>query len=119
MAIAEGSPEDVDPKKGQLAGGVYGGNNNCRRTFYSRVNIYSKVRQNDNVSTARVLGAGYGKDTWAQYTEVNLEDGADVFEAYGGGYGGMVLNKQSVDAFNTFEVKEYRRLECSSFYGSI
>ena len=106
LAIAEGSPEDVDPKKGQLAGGVYGGNNNCRRTLYSRVNIYSKVRQNDNVFTARVLGAGYGKDTWAQYTEVNLEDGADVYEAYGGGYGGMVLNKQSVDAFNTFEVKE-------------
>ena len=106
QAIAEGSPDDVDPEKGQLAGGVYGGNNNCRRTLYSRVNIYSKVRQNTTGYTARVLGAGYGNNTWAQYTEVNLEDGADVYEAYGGGYGGMVLNKQSVDAFNTFEVKE-------------
>ena len=106
LAIAEGSPEDVDPEKGQLAGGIYGGNNNCRRTLYSRVNIYSKVRQNTTGYTARVLGAGYGNNTWAQYTEVNLEDGADVYEAYGGGYGGMVLNKQSVDAFNSYEVQE-------------
>ena len=106
QAIAEGSPDDVDPEKGQLAGGVYGGNNNCRRTLYSHVNVYSTVRQNTTGYTSRVFGAGYGKDSWSQYTEVNLEENANVYEAYGGGYGGMVLNKQSVDAFNTFEVKE-------------
>ncbi len=96
--------------------GIYGGNNNCRRTLYSIVNIYSPVfydKANDYVAT--VYGAGYGKDTWSQYTEVNLKanpdntkTGARVYEVYGGGNNGMVLNKQSVDAWKkfTYQVEE-------------
>lgn len=93
-AVADGLPTDIDEKGYQTAGGVYGGNNSYRRTLYSRVNISSAVRQS-NGWTGRVFGAGYGENTWSQYTEVNLLAGADVYEAYGGGFGGMVLNKLS------------------------
>ena len=80
-------------------GSIYGGNNNSRRTLYSFINIESPVYGNTSGYTAPVYGAGYGADTWTQYTEVNLKNGASVYEAYGGGEGGMVLNKESVNAF--------------------
>ena len=80
--------------------GIYGGNNNCRRTLYSKVNINAPVYYDkQNKYYATVYGAGYGKDTWAQYTEVNLNDGARLYEVYGGGQLGRVMNKNSVDAW--------------------
>ena len=80
--------------------GIFGGNNNCRRTLYSFVDINSKVYYDKtNEYLASAFGAGYGEDTWSQYTQVNLNDGAQLYEVYGGGYGGMVLNKESVEAF--------------------
>ena len=86
--------------------GIYGGNNNCRRTLYSKVNINAPVYsykdpQNDATkhTYATVYGAGYGKDTWSQYTEVNLNNTARVYEVYGGGQLGRVMNKKSVDAW--------------------
>ena len=80
--------------------GIYGGNNNCRRTFYSHVNINAPVYYDKaNEYFATVYGAGYGKDTWAQYTEVNLNNTAKVYEVYGGGQLGRVMNKKSVDAW--------------------
>ena len=101
-AIAEGYrvAADLDDDGNLKSGAIYGGNNNFRRTLYSQINISSPVKQNSNGYTSKVFGAGYGKDTWAQYTEVNLEAGSQVYEVYGGGYGGMVLNKESVAAWN-------------------
>jgi hypothetical protein len=82
--------------------GIYGGNNNCRRTLYSKVNINAPVYYDKaNSYYATAYGAGYGKDTWAQYTEVNLNDGARLYEVYGGGQLGRVMNKKSVDAWAT------------------
>ena len=80
--------------------GIYGGNNNCRRTLYSHVNINAPVYYDkEKAYFATVYGAGYGKDTWTEYTEVNLNDGARLYEAYGGGQLGRVMNKKSVDAW--------------------
>ena len=80
--------------------GIYGGNNSYRRTLYSHVNINAPVYYDkENEYFATVYGAGYGKDTWAQYTEVNLNNTARVYEAYGGGQLGRVMNKKSVDAW--------------------
>ena len=45
---------------------------------------------------ATIYGAGKGKETWSQYTEVNLEDGARVYEVYGGGNAGKVLNYETL-----------------------
>ncbi|MBQ9561662.1 MAG: hypothetical protein IJV10_05235 [Prevotella sp.] len=81
---------------------VYGGNNNARRTFYGKVNVSSNVWSNKEKGyQATVYGAGYGRDTWSQYTEVNLESGANVYEAYGGGEMGMVINKETVAKWKT------------------
>lgn len=101
LAIAEGFrvAADLDGDGNLKSGAIYGGNNNFRRTLYSQINISSPVKQNSNGYTSKVFGAGYGKDTWAQYTEVNLKAGSQVYEVYGGGYGGMVLNKESVAAW--------------------
>ena len=80
--------------------GIYGGNNSYRRTLYSHVNINAPVYYDkENEYFATVYGAGYGKDTWAQYTEVNLNNTARVYEVYGGGQLGRVMNKKSVDAW--------------------
>ena len=80
--------------------GLYGGNNNCRRTFYGRVNVNAPVYYDKtNGYLATVYGAGYGKDTWSQYTEVNLNNNARVYEVYGGGQLGRVMNKKTVAAW--------------------
>ena len=80
-----------------VTGAVYGGNNHADRTFYGQVNISAPIWSNrEKGYLATVYGAGYGKDTWSQYTEVNLEDGARVYEAYGGGNSGKVLNKETL-----------------------
>ena len=84
--------------------GIYGGNNSYRRTLYSHVNInapvyYDKANQYYATVYGAVYGAGYGKDTWAQYTEVNLNNTARVYEVYGGGQLGRVMNKKTVDAW--------------------
>ena len=76
---------------------IYGGNNNADRTLYGQVNINSVVWQNkESGYLGTVFGAGYGKDTWSQYTEINLNDGARVYEVYGGGNAGKVLNTESL-----------------------
>ena len=84
----------------RVTGAIYGGNNNERRTLYAHVNISSPVWSNkDKGYLAKVYGAGYNIDTWSEYTEVNLESGAKVYEAYGGGNMGHVLNAESVQQY--------------------
>lgn len=91
---------------GNWRDGIYGGNNNARRTLYSFVNINAPVwYDKENEYTGTVFGAGYGKDSWAQYTRVNLNEGAKVYEVYGGGNAGMVLNKASVNKWDTYTYK--------------
>ena len=78
----------------RVRGNIYGGNNSYRRTLYGRVNIDVPVWQKkEDGYLATVYGAGYGVDTWSQYTEVNLNNGAKVWEVYGGGQLGEVANK--------------------------
>ncbi len=76
---------------------IYGGNNNSRRTLYGTIDINSPVYINvGKDSLATVYGAGYGVETWSQYTEVNLNNGARVAEVYGGGQNGQVLNLETI-----------------------
>ena len=79
-------------------GGIFGGNNSFRRTLYSQVNINAPVMQS-NGNQGYVYGAGLGKDTWAQYTELNMNDGSMAYKIYGGGSAGMVLNEASVKKY--------------------
>ena len=82
----------------RVNGAIYGGNNNVRRTLYGKVNISAPVLK-DNGNSAKVYGAGRGQYTWSEYTEVNLESGANVWEVYGGGELGNVLNAESVQKY--------------------
>ena len=87
-------------EKARVTGAIYGGNNNERRTLYAHVNISSPVWSNKDAGyLAKIYGAGKGVDTWSEYTEVNLEDGAKVYEVYGGGEMGHVLNSESVQKY--------------------
>ena len=84
----------------RVTGKIYGGNNSERRTLYTHVNISSPVwSDKDKGYLSTVYGAGRGLDTWSEYTEVNLLDGAKVYEVYGGGEEGHVLNAESVQTY--------------------
>ena len=83
-----------------VTGAIYGGNNSERRTLYTEVNISSPVWSNKSKGyLASVYGAGKGLDTWSEYTEVNLNNGAKVYEVYGGSQMGHVLNSESVQKY--------------------
>ena len=96
----------------KMKGTIYGGNNNARRTIYAKVNIDVPVNQvhwKYGTSKGYVYGAGHGGNTWAEYTEVNLNKkpngvtgdytGAWVYEVYGGGEAGKVFNTESVEYY--------------------
>ena len=87
-----------------MKGAIFGGNNNRRRTLYSQINIDVPVRKDSHYdyigkTTANVFGAGYGENTWSEYTEVNLNRGASVYEVYGGGHNGLVINASSIQKY--------------------
>ena len=82
----------------RVNGAIYGGNNNVRRTIYGKVNISAPVLK-ENGYSGYVYGAGRGQFTWSEYTEVNLESDANVWEVYGGGELGNVLNAESVQKY--------------------
>ena len=95
----------------QVKNAIYGGNNNARRTLYSFVNINNTVYSDkDKNYQATIYGAGYGENTWSQYTEVNLNRNAVVNEVYGGGNAGKVLNKESVTAWKATDSSLYTSL---------
>ena len=93
--------------KKALVKNIYGGNNSARRTLYGKVNVNVPVYTGEVDSKtntrymATVYGGGFGKDTWSQYTEVNLNKGAMVYEVYGGGNAGKVINQKSLEAWQT------------------
>ena len=85
-----------------MLGAIYGGNNNMRRTIYGIINIDVPVKQSHykyGMTTGTVYGAGYGSNTWNDYTQVNLNSGANVFEVYGGGEAGGVMSAESVEKY--------------------
>jgi len=76
---------------------IFGGNNSADRTLYGQVNIDVPVwSDKKNGYLATVFGAGFGAGSWSQYTEVNLLPGAKVYEVYGGGKSGQVLNSETM-----------------------
>ena len=100
--VLDENGEEVDEliPENQVTGAIYGGNNSARRTLYGKINISVPVYSNtDKTRTATVYGAGFGENTWSQYTEINLQEGANIWEVYGGGKNGRVLNLASVNAW--------------------
>jgi hypothetical protein len=87
--------------KAFVTGSIFGGNNNCRRTLYSTINLNSTVHSSKEESwkTANLYGGGWGSDTWSYYTVINMNAGSYTYNLYGGGLKGNVLNKESYTAF--------------------
>ena len=93
-----------NPNNTLMKGAIYGGNNQKRRTLYGKINIDVPVRQSHpdyGMTTATIYGAGCGSNTWSEYTEVNLNNGAQVWEVYGGGEAGGVMSAESVQKYVT------------------
>ena len=104
--------EETTKKLGDLKmkGAIYGGNNQERRTIYGRINIDVPVKQDSykyGMTTATIYGAGYGPSTWSEYTEIDLKNGASVWEVYGGGEAGRVINAESVQKY----MNDYRSVQ--------
>jgi hypothetical protein len=93
-----------NPNNTLMKGAIYGGNNQKRRTLYGKINIDVLVRQSHpdyGMTTATIYGAGCGSNTWNEYTQVNLNNGANVWEVYGGGEAGGVMSAESVQKYVT------------------
>ena len=97
-----------------VQGGIFGGNNKARRTFFTNVSINSTVWSNKtNQYQGTVYGAGFGPDTWAHYTNIDLNDHAVVYKLYGGGSAGPVLNEPSLVAWKNQRTADNKTFDLS------
>lgn len=71
--------------------GIFGGNNTARVTTQTNIVISAPVKDNDDVLQS-VYGAGYGSATVSGFTLVDLQEGAQAANVYGGGKQGKVYN---------------------------
>ena len=94
----EGRPCDVGESNITFQSGsakvedaIYGGNHTARVT--TKTNIAISVPVKNFIGELRdVYGAGYGEETVSGFTEINLNEGAQVANVYGGGREGKVYN---------------------------
>lgn len=86
---------NYNSQRATVEGAIYGGNNQYRITRFTHLNINAPVRNLEN-SPVDVYGAGYGENTVAQYTDVDLSANASVRNVFGGGRDGVVLDMPSV-----------------------
>ena len=87
-------------EKAVVTGAIYGGNNNQRRSIFTNVNISSPVWSDKAKGyLATAYGAGKGFNSWSEHTNVNLLNGGRVYEVYGGGEMGHVLNAETVQKY--------------------
>ena len=83
-----------------VTGAIYGGNNSQRRSIFTNVFISSPVWSDKSKGyLATVYGAGKGFNSWSEHTRVELLNGGKVYEVYGGGEMGHVLNAESVQKY--------------------
>jgi hypothetical protein len=83
-----------------VTGAIYGGNNSQRRSIFTNVNISSPVWSDKSKGyLATVYGAGKGFNSWSEHTHVELLNGAKIYEVYGGGEMGHVLNPETVQQY--------------------
>lgn len=74
--------------------GIFGGNNEARVTTESNITINVPVK-NQGGQLREIYGAGYGDQTVSGFTTINLLEGAQVANVYGGGKEGKVYNHYS------------------------
>ena len=84
--------------KASVETAIYGGNNQYRITRFPHININVPVKNADG-DLKDVYGAGYGENTIAQYTKVNLNANSNVNNVFGGGRDGKVYDMETVAKF--------------------
>ena len=83
-----------------VTGALYGGNNSQRRSIFTNVNISSPVWSDKSKGyLATVYGAGKGFNSWSEHTHIEMLSGAKVYEVYGGGEMGHVVNPETVQGY--------------------
>ena len=96
---------DYNSSTASVEEAIYGGNNFQRRTVFSTLNINVPVH-NQAGELIDIYGAGLGDNSWGCCTHINLNDGAQVKNVYGGGSNGRVF--ESLSEWERLMV-EYRR----------
>ena len=71
--------------------GIYGGNENCRISADTYINIGAPVMQSSGYQ-ASIYGAGYGKKTVSGRTNVFMNNNSNAYKVFGGGRDGNSFN---------------------------
>lgn len=85
---------DYNGANARVKDAIYGGNNAYRMMRNTYMFVHVPVLDFDDKLTD-IFGGGLGENTVTLYTEVNMEDGAQVANVYGGGKKGQVLDTPS------------------------
>jgi hypothetical protein len=83
---------------------IYGGNQNCRISCDTYINIEAPVMQSSGYQ-ATIYGAGYGKKTVSGRTNVFMNNNSNAYMVFGGGRDGNAFNFASLRQWLT---KTYR-----------
>ena len=74
---------------------IYGGNENCRISCDTYINIEAPVMQSSGYQ-ATVYGAGYGKKTVSCRTNIFMNNNSNAYKVFGGGRDGNAFNYASM-----------------------
>ena len=86
---------DYQGKDAIVNDAIYGGNENCRISCDTYINIGVPVMQSSGYQ-ATVYGAGYGRKTVSGRTNVFMNNGSNAYKVFGGGRDGNAFNFASL-----------------------
>ena len=82
---------DYQSKDAIVNDAIYGGNENCRISCDTYINIGAPVMQSSGYQ-ATIYGAGYGKKTVSARTNVFMNNNSNAYNVFGGGRDGNAFN---------------------------
>ena len=89
---------DYQSENAIVADAIYGGNENCRISCDTYINIMAPVNKGAGLQ-ATIYGAGYGKNTVSGRTNVFMNNGSNAYKVFGGGRDGNAFNFASLRAW--------------------
>ena len=91
---------DYKSKDAIVNDAIYGGNENCRISCDTYINIEAPVMQSSGYQ-ANIYGAGYGRKTVSGRTNVFMNNGSNAYKVFGGGRDGNAFNFASLQRWLT------------------
>ena len=86
---------DYQSDKAIVEDAIYGGNQNCRISCDTYLNIAAPVMQSSGYQ-ATIYGAGYGNETVCARTNIFMNNTSNAYKVFGGGRDGNVFNYASL-----------------------